>query len=100
MPLEKPLVRHFCHCDCRIQALAAICDDISTWTIGTVPNLDEWAQTCAGWLLELPTDDLLQVWMAMVILALADNVGFSVQGASDFLQHHVGAALLAKEASV
>ena len=84
-------------CDCRIQALEAMRLDIATWTIGTVPDLEVWAGQVAAWMVELPTEPLLQGWMVQFILALEERVGLSVARASDLIQLAVGRALLTKE---
>ena len=84
-------------CDCRIQVLEAMRLDIATWTIGTVPDLEVWAGQVAAWMVELPTEPLLQGWMVQFILALEERVGLSVARASDLIQLAVGRALLTKE---
>lgn len=87
----------YSRCDCRIQALAAIRLEALTWTLGTIPDLETWADQCAGWLVELPTDLLLQAWMGLLILVLVEHVGLSTARASDLIQLAVGRALLTKE---
>ena len=84
-------------CDCRIQALDAMRLEVATWTICTVPNLDEWAQGIGARIAELPTELLQQGWIAQFILVLVERVGLPLHRASDLIQLAVGRALLTKE---
>lgn len=85
-------------CDCRIQALDAIRVEMATWTLGTVPDLEVWAHEVAGWIVELPTEDLRTFWPGLLALDLHEQAGLSIQAASGLIQRHVGVALLTKEA--
>lgn len=85
-------------CDCRIQALDAIRVEIATWTLGTVPDLEVWAHEAAGWIVELPTDDLRMFWPGLLALDLTEQAGLSIQAAAGLIQRHVGVAMLTKEA--
>lgn len=83
-------------CDCRIQALDAIRLEIATWTLGTVPDLEVWAHEVAGWIVELPTEDLRIFWPGLLALDLHERAGLSLRAASGLIQRHVGVALLTK----
>lgn len=83
-------------CDCRIQALDAIRLEIATWTLGTVPDLEVWAHQVAGWIVELPTEDLRIFWPGLLALDLHERAGLSLRAASGLIQRHVGVALLTK----
>lgn len=83
--------------DCRIEVLQAVLADLRTWIIGTIPDLDEWARGVARWIVELPTEDLIQMWMACLIVELCEHVGLSTERASLLIQCHVGEALAKQE---
>ena len=85
-------------CDCRIQALDAIRQEIATWTISTVPDLEVWAHGVAAWIVELPTDDLRTFWPGLLALDLHDHTGMTLSRASLLIQRHVAARLARKEA--
>ena len=85
-------------CDCRIQALDAIRQEIATWTISTVPDLEVWAHGVAAWIVELPTDDLRTFWPGLLALDLHDHTGMTLSLASLLIQRHVAARLARKEA--
>lgn len=87
-------------CDCRIQALDAIRLEIATWTIGTVPDLEVWAHEVAGWIVELPTEDLRMCWPGLLALDLHEQAGLSIRAASGLIQRHVGVAVLTKEGRI
>ena len=84
-------------CDCRIQALDAIRQEIATWTIGTVPDLEVWAHGVAAWIAELPTDDLRTFWPGLLALDLHDHTGMTISRASLLIQRHVAVRLARKE---
>lgn len=71
--------------------------EVASWTIATVPDLEVWAGQVAAWLVELPTELLLQAWMAQFILVLVGHVGLETERASELIQLAVGRALLTKE---
>ena len=96
-PLGRPLPG-IDRCDCRIQALDAIRQEIATWTISTVPDLEVWAHGVAAWIVELPTDDLRTFWPGLLALDLHDHTGMTLSRASLLIQRHVAARLARKEA--
>lgn len=85
-------------CDCRIQLLDALRLEIQGWTIGNAPDVEAWMDEAAAWIVELPTNDLFQGWIAMMTFELSERLGVPVNTVSRLLQEHVGKALIKKEA--
>ena len=92
------VILHAVEMDLARQALDAIRQEIATWTIGTVPDLDVWAHGVAAWIAELPTDDLRTFWPGLLALDLHDHTGMTISRASLLIQRHVAARLARKEA--
>lgn len=86
-------------CDCYVQLLEALRQEVKTWRIGNVPNTEEWMRECAAWIVQLRTEDRAQDWMMLLTFAIHNHMGLSVHTASALLQQHVGEAMVKKGAN-